>query len=521
MQEDFFHLLAAGASFKKTKRAREDKPAAAPLSMDAVANDESKADELPSVFSHVAPLVEPGEIAAWRKAYSISVDGEDATMRPLTSFSELATRFSVSPVLLSNLAKCEWTAPTLVQSEALPVLLGGRDLIACAPTGSGKTAAFVLPMLHRLGSKHVSGGPRGLIVAPSRELAEQVQGVVAKLSAGTELRSCLLSSDRSAKPSKWAGNGAWDVVVATPMRLLKLVADGLLSLALVEFLVLDEADRLFESDFVQQADAVFASCSNKALTKAMFSATIGERPERLARAILFSPVRVIISGRVATLSNYMIRQDLVFVGNEGGKVVHFRSMLHQGLEPPVLIFVQNKERANELYQLLTLDKINVDLLTADRTELQRKITVKQFRQGSVWVLVTTDVLGRGIDFKGVNVVVNWDCPKSMPDYVHRVGRTGRAGRPGRAITYFEQVDVVMAKSISHIIENAGGSAPDWLLNTPLKELLQRGNASDGKRHHSAKSKAAKRFKTATVDTPRQSILSLPKKKKRPAKRDTK
>merc|ERR1711991_13510 len=131
---------------------------------------------------------------------------------------------------------------------------------------------------------------------------------------------------------------------------------------------------------------------------------------------------------------------------------------------------------------------------------QRKITVEQFREGIVWVLITTDVLGRGIDFKGVNVVINWDIPKNVPDYVHRVGRTGRAGRSGRAITYFEQEGIGMAKSISHLIQNAGGVAPEWLLNTSRKELMK----LDGQRKH---------YKTGTtVDKKRQPILEKRKKK---------
>merc|ERR1712000_476620 len=137
------------------------------------------------------------------------------------------------------------------------------------------------------------------------------------------------------------------------MRLLKLLEAGLLSLASIEYLVLDEADRLFESDFVHQADAVFAQCTHPDLVKAMFSATIGARPERLAKAIMFSPVRIIIGGRVATLSESLIHQELIFVGNEHGKLLHFRTMLQEGLEPPVLIFVQNRERAAELFQLLS------------------------------------------------------------------------------------------------------------------------------------------------------------------------
>lgn len=484
-------MLGAGGNFKK--RSREKVAAGTGV--------ESKV-----AFAAVPPLSEKKEIETWRKAYSVSVEGDDLqNFAPMTSFSELESRFHISSFSLDNLLSAEWTTPTLVQSEAIPVLLAGRDLICVAPTGSGKTASFVIPMLERLQGKHVSGGARGLIVVPSRELAEQVHLVVEKLSAGSAVRSVLLNSERSAKPKKWENNGSWDVIVATPMRLLQLVNSKTLSLASIEYLVLDEADRLFESDFLAQSDALFASCTNSKLMRAMFSATMGERPERLAKAIMFAPVRIIIGGRVATLKNDLIQQQLVYVGTEGGKLVHFRSLLQEGLEPPVLIFMQNKERANELFQLLTFEKINVDMLTSDRTELQRKITVKQFRQGIVWVLITTDVLGRGVDFKGVNVVINWDMPKSVPDYVHRVGRTGRAGRPGKAITYFEERDAVMAKSVAHIIANAGGDAPKWLLETSSTQLKKKGTK--------------KNYRTPTVDVPRDSILMQPKKKKKKNKKN--
>jgi ATP-dependent RNA helicase DDX52/ROK1 len=270
MQDEFFNLLGAGGSFTR-KRDREKV---------------AEASVTPLQFADV-PALTKTDMVAWRKAYSVSVEGDDIDFVPMTSFSELESRFQVSSETRLNLLAEEWTTPTLVQSEAIPVLFAGRDLICCAPTGSGKTASFVVPMLERLGGVHAEGGARALIVVPSRELAEQVHGVVERLSAGSALKSVLLNSERSANPKKWANNGVWDVIVATPMRLVKLVSDNVLSLACVEYFVLDEADRLFENDFLTQSDALFSSCTNAKLVKAMFSATIGEKPERLARAIMF------------------------------------------------------------------------------------------------------------------------------------------------------------------------------------------------------------------------------------------
>jgi ATP-dependent RNA helicase DDX52/ROK1 len=313
------------------------------------------------------------------------------------------------------------------------------------------------------------GGPRALIVTHTHELASQIHRVIELLSASSSstLSVCLLTTSRSAKPTKWKNNGIWDIVVATPMRLLKLLKreNSPLYLDTVEMLILDEADRLFESDFVEQADGVFAACTNPNLQRAMFSATIGDRAERLARAIMFNPVRVIVGARVTTPPHSVLQQELVYAGTEQGKMVHFRSLLLHGLQPPVLVFTQDKQRATDLYKVLISERINVDVLTQDRSEHQRKEAINNFRVGTVWILISTDLLGRGIDFKGVNVVINWDMPKSIPDYVHRVGRTGRAGRVGRAITYFEDVDLAMAKAVAQIIRGAGGDPPHWLLQS--------------------------------------------------------
>ena len=442
------------------------------------------------------------EVKNWREAYGVKIEGDDITCMPVTSFKHV----TIEPdVVMQNVRKEGWKKPTLVQSEAIPLLMNGRDLICCAPTGSGKTAAFLVPLLAQL-KEHKEGGMRALVLSPTRELSQQTFDVLKKLSDGTGIRSFLVNNDKSTNPKRWKNND-YDVVIATPMRLLNLLKDGVVKVDSVEFLVLDEADRLFESDFIEQSDSLFHACSNKNIRKAMFSATLGEKPERLAKAIMFDPVTVIIGGRVATLSNDLIQQELVYVGNESGKLLHFRSLLQKGLEPPVLIFTQNRERAAELTQLLSYDNINVDMLTSDRTEKQRKITIKQFREGVVWVLISTDVLGRGLDFKAINVIVNWDMPKSVPDYVHRVGRTGRAGRPGKVYSYFEDVDLRMAKAVAHLIQNAGGEAPAWLLSSSTSDLLSNNRKKKLKKKY-------KHFKHPTLVTPRENILKIKNKKKR-------
>lgn len=484
-QNDFFALLSRGAILSKRESGSQKRAVHEQEQQQQQQEEDDEVHHQRRKFEQHDALTTEGDAVGWRDIHGVKVEGEDLPL-PITSFSELRARFEVRKYVTRNLLGLEYVVPTLVQSECIPILLSQRDLIACAPTGSGKTVAFVVPMLARLGSKHVEGGPRALIVTPTHELAAQIARVVEVLSAGKSLSVCLLTSTRAAKPAKWANNGTWDVVVATPMRLLKLLQreNSPLHLDTVEYLVLDEADRLFEADFVEQADEIFAACTNPSLQRALFSATIGERPERLARAIMFSPIRVIVGARIATLPHEVLHQELVYVGTEQGKMIHFRSLLTKGLEPPILIFMQNRQRAMELFRLLINDRVNVDILSQDRTEAQRAAAVDGFRAGTVWILIATDVLGRGIDFKGVNWVINWDMPKSVPDYIHRVGRTGRAGRQGRAVTYFEDVDLHMAKAVAQIIKRAGGDPPHYLLQP---------------------SKAKKKFKGATLVVERQSV----------------
>lgn len=533
--DSFFNILSAGGKYNKSScfrsydKGEEHSKTEHPdffkekvvVEDDDDHDDEKKQQQVSrshptAVFTSAPPLNNADEVKEWREAYDVKVTGEDLTYVPITSFLELnKTLASSHNYLLDNMLQCGWTSPTLVQSEAIPALLTGRDLICCAPTGSGKTCAYAVPMVSRLGPSHVSGGPRGLILLPTRELAEQVFHVMLKVCRTTQLAPYLLCSEKSSRPGKWKENGSqWDIVVCTPMRLLAVINAGLLSLSTLTMLVLDEADRLFETDFVHQADAIFASCSeNESLLRCMFSATIGDRPERLARAIMFDPIRILIGDRVAALSNDLIQQEMVYVGSEHGKLVHFRSMLQRGLEPPVLIFVQNRERAAELFQLLLYDNINVDMLTSDRTEKQRSLTVRQFREGLVWVLITTDLLGRGIDFKGVNMVINWDMPKSLADYVHRVGRTGRAGRPGTAITFFENIDLAIARSIAFVIKGAGGSPPEWLMKMTKRDVEKRLKKQQALTKQEIVVPSRK-FKTPTLNPTRQHISQLSSKKKK-------
>lgn len=209
----------------------------------------------------------------------------------------------------------------------------------------------------------------------------------------------------------------------------------------VQWIILDEADKLFEegkNSFREQFDQVYSACGSAEKKVALFSATWTQPVAKWGRKNLKGMLTITIGQRNAATD--LIDQELVFVGTESGKMIAFRNLLREGVKPPVLVFVDSKDRAQQLYSELIYDGINVDVIHADRNQLQRDNVVKAFREGKTWVLICTELISRGIDFLGVNLVINYDFPSTAISYIHRIGRTGRAGRKGRAITYFTQDD---------------------------------------------------------------------------------
>lgn len=240
--------------------------------------------------------------------------------------------------------------------------------------------------------------------------------------------------------------------------------------------MIDEADRLLEDgkdNFKEQFDDILKACTNPEKKLALFSATYTVPIAKWAIKHLKQLIRVTI-GQQNTATD-QVDQELLFVGSESGKLLAFRELIRTGLKPPVLVFVQSKDRAKQLFDELLYDGINVEAIHADRTQQQRDNIVKSFREGKIWVLICTELMGRGIDFKGVNLVVNYDFPPSEISYIHRIGRTGRAGRKGRAVTYFTQNDTTNLRSIAHIIKNSGGNVPDFMLT------LKKAKKSDRKK----------------------------------------
>ncbi|OWR53162.1 putative ATP-dependent RNA helicase DDX52 like protein [Danaus plexippus plexippus] len=290
----------------------------------------------------------------------------------LRDFNELITKYNISPSMVEVLLQCGYSEPTPIQRQAVPCLLENRQIVACAPTGSGKTAAFLMPLLHMLGAPQ--GGPRALVLCPTRELANQIYREAIRLSASTQLRCSVI---RSLKESKIKEREATirksDLVISTPNRLCYLLKQETVGINMdkVQWLVIDEADKLFEGSqeevdtFRQQLDIILSSCKSRL---AMFSATHTPSIAKWARHNMRGLINITVGHRNAASSS--VEQELLFCGNESGKLVAFRQLIQKGLKPPVLVFVQSKDRAKELFKELLYDGIQVDVIHGDRTQAQ-------------------------------------------------------------------------------------------------------------------------------------------------------
>lgn len=401
--------------------------------------------------------------ALLRKKHNIHISGTNVPS-PLQNFAELRSRYKCRSYLVRNLAELGFEEPTPIQRQAIPVILSGRECFACAPTGSGKTLAFVCPMLMRL-KRSSRDGIRALILLPTRELAAQTARECKKLARGKKFYIKLMTKQlvKTADFSKLH----CDILISTPYRVQFAIRKKNLDLSRVEYLVLDESDKLFELGLVEQVDLVVKACSNPSILRSLFSATLPDSVEELARTLMHDAVRVII-GRKNSASE-TIKQKLIFVGSEEGKLLAIRQSFAESLNPPVLVFVQNKERAKELYKELKFDDIRADVIHSDLSQVQRENAIDNFRAGKTWVLIATDVIARGMDFKGINSVINYDFPDSPAAHIHRIGRCGRAGRSGEAITLYTEADVPFLRNIANVMTASGCEVPAWILALPKRK----------------------------------------------------
>lgn len=397
---------------------------------------------------------------------------------PADSFEALKERYHLSSRLLTNLASNGFKHPTGIQSHGVPILLEGRDLAAISPTGTGKTLTYTLPVLQALGAPAASAkstagaGVRAVILAPTRELAHQIHNEFLRMAEGRKWRIVLFSKATAATLADKNARDKVDVIISTPLRLVASLQNGTLDLSNVRHLVLDEADRMLDTEFLEQVQEVVAACTHPSIQKAVFSATLPAGAEKLAMEMLRDPIRIVVGLKDTPLP--LIAQSLTYVADESSKLPTLLTYLSQPYNPPVLIFVSSQPRATSLAEELIINGVpNVDCLHAGMTKKEREDAVTRMRRGESWVMVSTEVMARGMDFKGVREVINYDFPTSVQSYIHRIGRTGRAGREGKAVTYFTNEDAPFLKSIANVILQSGSTVPEWIMKLPKPSKMKR------------------------------------------------
>jgi ATP-dependent RNA helicase RhlE len=343
----------------------------------------------------------------------------------LSSFSEL----SLHPTLLGNVAALGFTSPTPIQSAAIPAALSGQDVLACAETGSGKTAAFLLPILHNLLAKP-RGTTRALVLSPTRELAQQIADDLRDLAGRSGLRGAAVYGGVGMGPQKEAFVRGADVIVATPGRLLDHFSNPYARLPGLEILVLDEADRMLDMGFLPDVKRILRHLPKQRQTL-FFSATMPNEIQSLTREILRNPAEVKLSHRSKPVES--ITQTVYPVPTEL-KAPLLAALLEKGVIREALVFTRTKHRADRLAGWLGRQGIDAERIHGNRSQSQRQQALDGFKKGKFRVLVATDIAARGIDIEALSHVVNFDVPNLAEDYVHRVGRTGRAQATGEAIT---------------------------------------------------------------------------------------
>ena len=340
--------------------------------------------------------------------------------------------------------------PTPIQIKCIPLILSGADVIGCAETGTGKTATFLLPIIHNL-SAQTRPGIRVLVLAPTRELALQIQKNYSELNHLKQNRSVLVIGGANIRTQIAEARRKPTIVIATPGRLLDLTERGAIDLSTVEVLVLDEADRMLDMGFLPAIKRVLAMLRTKRQTL-LFSATMSSTIESLARSTMRQPKLVEVNprGRAAR----MVEQTVYSVSLEN-KTALLLDLLEQDNEKEslakVLVFTRTRRGSERLSHILKARNHKVNRIHADRSQSQREAALRDFREGHTRVLVATDIAARGLDVDAVSHVINYDVPAAPEDYVHRVGRTGRAGKQGKAITIVAPIDELSMKAIERLI----------------------------------------------------------------------
>jgi len=362
------------------------------------------------------------------------------------TFAELG----LNPAILSAVTACGYTTPTPVQEQAIPLVKAGHDLIATARTGTGKTAAFVLPALERLAIRSTlpGNGPRILVLTPTRELASQVMEAARTYGKGVKIRCGAIVGGMPYRDQFRLLAGPLDLLVATPGRLVDHMARGSVNFNRLELLVLDEADRMLDMGFSDDVDAIVAAAPKERQTL-LFTATMDATLSRLAQRMLRNPHRIELSGDQP--AQELIEQRLHVADNLRHKKELLRKLIADGDLTRAIIFSATKKDADELARELYDEGHSAAALHGDMNQNARNKTIARMKGGRLRLLVATDVAARGLDVTGVSHVINFDIPRFAEDYVHRIGRTGRAGATGIAISFVSPPERAYLEKIERFI----------------------------------------------------------------------
>ena len=347
--------------------------------------------------------------------------------------------------LLAAVDEMGYTEPTPIQLESIPLVLAGRDVVAAAQTGTGKTAAFALPLMQRLGRGN--GKPLALVVSPTRELAQQIEKVAAVVGKHTGQRTCIVVGGVKYEPQVKKLKDGVEILVATPGRLIDLQQRGDLDLSEVQVLVLDEADRMLDMGFWPSVRRILAYLPAER-QNLLFSATLSEDITNIVGRMLHDPAYVEIAVRGTTAED--VEQAIMPV-EQSQKPELLAGILQRRGADRVLVFTRTKQRADMLETILVRMGIKVGVMHADRTQGARQAALEDFRAGKMEVLIATDIVARGIDISDISHVINYDVPENPEDYVHRIGRTGRAGASGYALTLVGPDEIVQLREIEYML----------------------------------------------------------------------
>ena len=360
------------------------------------------------------------------------------------------TSLKLTDPILRSLKEEGYTEPTPIQSQAIPIALKGTDLLGCAQTGTGKTAAFAIPILENLAKSSINGRNRkirSLIVTPTRELAIQIDESIQNYGRYTGLKSTVIFGGVSQKNQvKKLKNGV-DILTATPGRLLDLMNQGFISLSAIEIFVLDEADRMLDMGFIHDVKKLMAALPRKRQTL-FFSATMPPEIVKLSNSILNNPVKIAVTPESTTVE--IISQGLYFV-DKGNKKNLLIDVLQDDDIKSALVFTRTKHGANKVVKLLNGSNIRAEAIHGNKSQAARQKALGNFKDQQTRVLVATDIAARGIDVDELQYVINYEIPNIPETYVHRIGRTGRAGANGTAISFCDAQEKAYVRDIEKLI----------------------------------------------------------------------